>query len=133
MFKTEASGKMLKEAQHINRSLSALGDVVSALRRRASHVPFRNSKLTFLLKDSLTGSSKVRLLGRRLRCTTPDAVLASTPPSANTRYHTTLVIFLLAGFDVRHRQLRASAPVREHLLLELRVPVPCGGAGQGET
>ena len=60
VLKTNAVGQTLKEAQHINRSLSALGDVVSALQRRASHVPFRNSKLTFLLKDSLTGTSKVQ-------------------------------------------------------------------------
>ena len=58
--KTDASGDRLKEAQNINRSLSALGDVINALgNRKASHVPYRNSKLTFLLQDSLGGSSKV--------------------------------------------------------------------------
>ncbi|KAK4402155.1 Kinesin-like protein KIN-14G [Sesamum angolense] len=51
--KTEAVGDRLKEAQHINRSLSALGDVISSLSQRNSHVPYRNSKLTQLLQDSL--------------------------------------------------------------------------------
>lgn len=57
--KTAASGQRLKEAQNINRSLSALGDVISALGSNSKHVPYRNSKLTFLLQDSLSGNSKV--------------------------------------------------------------------------
>lgn len=57
--KTAASGQRLKEAQNINRSLSALGDVIAALGAGSKHVPYRNSKLTFLLQDSLSGSSKV--------------------------------------------------------------------------
>jgi kinesin family protein C2/C3 len=40
------TGQQLKEAQAINKSLSALGDVVAALQRRGAHIPFRNSKLT---------------------------------------------------------------------------------------
>ena len=51
----------LQEAQNINKSLSALGDVISGLGKRASHVPFRNSKLTYLLQDSLTNSSKMQM------------------------------------------------------------------------
>lgn len=39
-----------REAQNINRSLSALGDVISALGTGKGHVPFRNSKLTFVLQ-----------------------------------------------------------------------------------
>jgi kinesin family member C2/C3 len=57
--KTDATGTRLKEAQSINKSLSALGDVVQALAKKGSHVPFRNSKLTYLLQDSLGGESKV--------------------------------------------------------------------------
>ncbi|GFP79131.1 kinesin-4 [Phtheirospermum japonicum] len=56
--KTEATGERLKEAQHINRSLSALGDVISSLALKQSHVPYRNSKLTQLLQDSLGGKAK---------------------------------------------------------------------------
>jgi len=53
---SEATGQRMKEAQHINKSLAALGDVVWAQARKTSHVPYRNSKLTHLLQDSLGGS-----------------------------------------------------------------------------
>ena len=51
--KTDATGDRLKEAQNINRSLSALGDVINSLgSKKSTHVPYRNSKLTFLLQVS---------------------------------------------------------------------------------
>ncbi|KAK8611873.1 hypothetical protein V6N13_131911 [Hibiscus sabdariffa] len=56
--KSEVTGDRLKEAQHINKSLSALGDVISSLAQRNPHVPYRNSKLTQLLQDSLGGQAK---------------------------------------------------------------------------
>ncbi|XLR67880.1 hypothetical protein HN51_014928 [Arachis hypogaea] len=56
--KSEATGDRLKEAQHINKSLSALGDVIASLAQKNSHVPYRNSKLTQLLQDSLGGQAK---------------------------------------------------------------------------
>ncbi|KAH6819054.1 kinesin 4 [Perilla frutescens var. frutescens] len=56
--KTDAVGDRMKEAQHINRSLSALGDVIASLAQKQSHVPYRNSKLTQLLQDSLGGQAK---------------------------------------------------------------------------
>lgn len=56
--RSEATGDRLKEAQHINKSLSALGDVIAALAQKNVHVPYRNSKLTQLLQDSLGGQAK---------------------------------------------------------------------------
>ena len=53
-----ADAKRLKETQAINKSLSCLGDVFNALAQRASHVPYRNSKLTYLLQDCLSGDGK---------------------------------------------------------------------------
>ena len=57
--KSEATGQRLKEAQAINKSLSALGDVIAALATSEKHVPFRNSKLTYYLQNALGGNSKV--------------------------------------------------------------------------
>jgi len=51
--KSEVKGDRLKEAQHINKSLAALGDVIASLAQKNAHVPYRNSKLTQLLQDSL--------------------------------------------------------------------------------
>lgn len=51
--KSAAEGKRRAEAQAINKSLSALGDVLSALQAKSTHVPFRNSKLTHLLMSAL--------------------------------------------------------------------------------
>ncbi|KAK4491364.1 hypothetical protein RD792_002103 [Penstemon davidsonii] len=56
--KSEVVGDRLKEAQHINKSLSALGDVIFSLAQKHPHVPYRNSKLTQLLQDSLGGQAK---------------------------------------------------------------------------
>ncbi|GAB2218682.1 hypothetical protein Droror1_Dr00001909 [Drosera rotundifolia] len=56
--KSEVTGDRLKEAVHINKSLSALGDVIASLAQKNPHVPYRNSKLTQLLQDALGGQAK---------------------------------------------------------------------------
>ncbi|WJX85421.1 Kinesin-like protein KIN-14S, variant 2 [Trifolium repens] len=56
--KTDAEGERLKESQFINKSLSALGDVIAALASKSAHIPYRNSKLTHILQSSLGGDCK---------------------------------------------------------------------------
>ena len=56
--KSGSAGEQLKEAQSINKSLSALGDVISALSTDTQHIPYRNHKLTMLMSDSLGGNAK---------------------------------------------------------------------------
>ena len=63
LSKTGSEGKVAKEAQFINKSLTFLEQVVMALgNAHRSHVPFRQSKLTNLLKDSLGGNSKTTMI-----------------------------------------------------------------------
>jgi kinesin family protein C2/C3 len=62
VHRTGAEGDSLKEAQAINKSLSALGDVVAAFGARAKHIPFRNSTLTQVLRDALSGEARVIML-----------------------------------------------------------------------
>ena len=59
--KAGIAGKQIQECSHINKSLSALSDVLSALSHGRSHIPYRNSKLTHLLSDCLGGDAKMLL------------------------------------------------------------------------
>ncbi|KAJ9663973.1 hypothetical protein H2198_000476 [Neophaeococcomyces mojaviensis] len=61
--KTGATGQTLEEAKKINKSLSALGMVINALTDgKSTHVPYRDSKLTRILQESLGGNSRTTLI-----------------------------------------------------------------------
>merc|ERR1719249_523637 len=60
--KTKVSGNQMKEARSINKSLTALAQVINALEKGRKHVPFKDSKLTHMLKNSLGGNCKTSLL-----------------------------------------------------------------------
>ncbi|KAH9317368.1 hypothetical protein KI387_019137, partial [Taxus chinensis] len=72
--KTGAEGKLLHEAKMINKSLSALGNVINALTTdKLCHIPYRDSKLTRILQESLGGNSRTALLC----CCSPSSFNAS--------------------------------------------------------
>lgn len=60
--KTGATGLLLKQAQYTNKSLTYLGMVIKALTENSRHIPYRDSKLTRILTDSLGGNSKTCLI-----------------------------------------------------------------------
>lgn len=60
--RTVSKGTRLSEAKSINSSLSALGNVIAALAENNTHVPYRDSKLTRLLQDSLGGNAATALI-----------------------------------------------------------------------
>ncbi|GLB34936.1 putative TRAFAC class myosin-kinesin ATPase superfamily, kinesin family protein [Lyophyllum shimeji] len=77
--KTGASGQTLEEAKKINKSLSALGMVINALTDgKAKHIPYRDSKLTRILQESLGGNSRTTLIINCSPCTYNEAETLST-------------------------------------------------------
>lgn len=62
VWKSSSSGVTLEEAKKINWSLSALGNVINALAAHQGHVPYRNSKLTRILQETLGGNFKTALV-----------------------------------------------------------------------
>lgn len=87
-----AQGKALDEAKHINKSLSALARVMECLQLKRQHIPFRDSTLTYLLKDSLLEAKTVMVLNL-----SPSAV--SYGQSINS-----------LNFGIRVRKIERSAP-----------------------
>ncbi len=73
LARSSASAERLREARSIGRSLSALGDVVAAFRSGLSHIPYRNSVLTQVLRDALSGDARVAMIA----AVSPDAVDAA--------------------------------------------------------
>ena len=63
--KTGATGSILKEGININKSLLSLGNVITALSddtKKLGHIPYRDSKLTRILQDSLGGNSRTSMI-----------------------------------------------------------------------
>ncbi|XP_044975711.1 kinesin-like protein KIN-14B [Hordeum vulgare subsp. vulgare] len=113
LVKTKATGKRLKEGKAINLSLSALGDVIDALQTKKPHVPYRNSKLTQVLRDSLGCESKTLML-------------VHIRPNENDLCETICTL----GFATRVRSIRLESEEspevktrKEHLLKELEQTV----------
>merc|ERR1712217_107688 len=78
--KSGVQGQGIKEAQNINKSLSALGGVIAALTTKSSHIPYRDSKLTMMLKDSLGGDSKTLMI---VQCSPAQSNVTETLSSLN--------------------------------------------------
>ena len=78
--KTHVTGQQLEEAKNINKSLSALGLVINALteKKENTHVPYRDSKLTRLLQESLGGNSQTSLILACSMCSYNDKETLST-------------------------------------------------------
>jgi hypothetical protein len=57
-----AQGKALAEAKNINKSLSCLSNVFTSINAKSQHVPFRDSKLTYLLQPSFSGDGKTCMM-----------------------------------------------------------------------
>ena len=84
--KSGATGERLKETQKINKSLSALGSVLSALGAGDRHVPFRNSKLTHLLSPCLADTTTCRTL-----------MIATLSPTASDAHESQCTLRFAAG------------------------------------
>lgn len=140
--KTGAGGARLKEAQHINKSLSALGNVVEALasRQRAAgaggsasggggHVPFRNSKLTHLLQGALSGNSKVLMFVNA----SPSLYNASETLSSLKFALRCRAVRLGAARRGVQDKWQAEAEMLRRRVRELERQLAAGGAGAGGT
>lgn len=95
--KSGAEGQRLKEAVAINKSLSALGDVISGLAQNSKHVPFRNSTLTFLLQDSMAGQAKVLMF------------VCVSPASYNSSESSSSLLFASRARGVAFGQIKKNA------------------------
>lgn len=97
------SGAALWEASCINRSLSALSDVLGSLAEQRPHVPYRNSKLTHLLQDAIGGDAKLLVM----LCVSP-----------TQRFITESLQCL--GFGSRARQVQKTLPRRKNHSLRVK-------------
>jgi kinesin family protein 4/21/27 len=111
--KTGATGSTLKEGININKSLLALGNVISALTdetKKAGHIPYRDSKLTRILQDSLGGNSRTSMIA----CCSP----------AESNYDETLntLIYASRAREIKNKPVINRDPASQ-LIAELKVQV----------
>ena len=116
--RSEARGDRLTEARHINKSLSALGDVVAALRGKAAHVPYRNSKLTALLRDALGPNGKAALFAH----VSPAAASADESVSTLTFAERATAVELGRAKKTRVRAFEASARNTRECFTTRKIP-----------
>lgn len=104
--KTGAAGKRLEEAKNINKSLTALGLVINSLTDgKSTHIPYRDSKLTRVLQDSLGGNSKTSLI-----------VTCSPSPFNEAETISTL------RFGIRAKSIKNKPKInKEHTLAEMKI------------
>ena len=114
--KTEATGDRLKEGANINKSLTSLGLVISALAKggKKSFVPYRNSILTWLLKDNLGGNSKTVMVASLSQ------VITSLPPfvfqnGAKSGFEICFAPSTVGAGSQRPQPKHVSNPVRKNL------------------
>uniref|UniRef100_A0A1A9ZK46 Kinesin motor domain-containing protein n=1 Tax=Glossina pallidipes TaxID=7398 RepID=A0A1A9ZK46_GLOPL len=118
--KTKNRGKRLQEGAHINRSLLALGNCINALSGGARYVNYRDSKLTRLLKEALSGKCKTVMIAHvapesKHRDETKNTlVYADRANSITTRLQNSVYIDEVESFPTKHYQ---------HLVSELREEV----------
>mmetsp|Transcript_39136 Transcript_39136/g.124247 ORF Transcript_39136/g.124247 Transcript_39136/m.124247 type:complete len:691 (+) Transcript_39136:141-2213(+) len=114
--RSEAVGEQIREAIEINRSLSALGDVIEAVVQRRRHVPYRNHKLTQLLQDSLGGSAKALMF---VNCS----------PAASSAAETVAALsFASRAKRVTNSSAAASSRARTSVVAKARVGSSCGSS-----
>jgi len=98
--KSEASGDCAKEAIEINKSLTALGDVIEALTKQQKQIPYRNHKLTQVMQDSLGGSAKTLMF---VNC---------SPASSNVDETTMSLKYATRSKNVTNKAVRSSMQFR---------------------
>ena len=121
--KSGATGDRLREATAINKSLSALGDVISSLTGgQGGHVPYRNHPLTMLMSDSVGGSAKTLM------------IVCSSPAHLNISETVSSLQFATRCKDVRAaadpRAMQAEIAQLKAEVARLRASAAEGGGGR---
>lgn len=135
--KTGATGTTLEEAKKINQSLSALGNCINALTKEGaagggpSHVPYRDSKLTFILRESLGGNTKTTLI---VACSPHPFNIEETVSTlrfAQRAKSITNVVSVNQKRSVEELELIVKALMEEIAGLKKKLAAGGGGAGGG--